>query len=87
MNLLGLKRYIYTGNRADPIQLISKIKDRDKSPTNALIAKSIEVCAQKGISYLTYGKYLYGKKSADSLASSKSAMVLRRLMSRDIISL
>lgn len=69
--LIGFDKIIFTGNRADQIQLISKIKDRDKSPTNALIAKAVEVCAQKGISYLTYGKYLYGKKSADLLSEFK----------------
>ena len=69
--LIGFEKIVYTCNRADPIQLISKIKDKDKSPTNGLIAKSVEVCAQKGITYLTYGKYLYGKKSADSLSEFK----------------
>lgn len=69
--LIGFEKIIYTGNRADPINLLSKIKDRDKAPTNALIAKSVEVCAQKGISYLTYGNFLYGKKSADSLSDFK----------------
>jgi hypothetical protein len=69
--LIGFEKIIYTGNRADPIQLISKIKDRDKSPTNALIAKSVEICAQKKIEYLTYGKYLYGKKSDHSLIDFK----------------
>jgi hypothetical protein len=69
--LIGYEKIIYTGNRADPIQLISKMKHRDKSPTNALVAKSIEICAQKGISYLTYGNYVYGKKHEDSLAEFK----------------
>ncbi|MFX0136121.1 MAG: hypothetical protein ACFFDN_20945 [Candidatus Hodarchaeota archaeon] len=69
--LIGFEKIIYTGSRADPINLLSKIKDRNKAPTNALIAKSVEVCAQKGITYLTYGKYLYGKKSADSLSEFK----------------
>jgi hypothetical protein len=69
--LIGFEKIIYTGNRADPTQLISKIKDRDKSPTNALVAKSVEVCAQKGISYLTYGKFFYGNKDADSLLEFK----------------
>jgi hypothetical protein len=69
--LIGFDKIFYTGNRADQIQLISKIKDRDKSPTNALISKAVEVCAQKGISYLTYGKYFYGKRGADSLNDFK----------------
>ena len=47
------------------------MKHRDKAPTNALIAKAVEVCAEKGISYLTYGKYHYGKKDAKSLSDFK----------------
>ena len=69
--LIGFEKIIYTGNRADPTQLISKIKDRDKSPTNAIVAKSVEICAQKGISFLTYGKYVYGHKEADTLREFK----------------
>lgn len=69
--LIGFEKIIYTGNRADPTQLISKIKDRDKSPTNAIVAKSVEVCAQRGISFLTYGKYVYGHKEADTLREFK----------------
>lgn len=69
--LVGFEKIIYTGNRADPISLIAKIKDRDKAPTNALIAKSVQVCAEKGIRYLTYGNYLYGNKCADSLSDFK----------------
>jgi hypothetical protein len=69
--LIGFEKIIYTGNRADPTQLISKIKDRDKSPTNAIVAKSVEACAQRGISFLTYGKYVYGQKGTDSLREFK----------------
>jgi hypothetical protein len=69
--LIGFDKIFYTGNRADQIQLLAKLKHRDKSPTNAIIAKAIDVCAQKGISYLTYGKYLYGNKGEDSLSDFK----------------
>jgi hypothetical protein len=69
--LIGFDKMFYTGNRGDQIQLLSKIKDRDKSPTNALIAKAVEVCAEKGITYLTYGKYFYGNKMDDPLTVFK----------------
>jgi hypothetical protein len=35
-------------------QIISSIKHRDKAPNNALIAKSVEVCEKKQLSYLVY---------------------------------
>jgi len=69
--LVGFDKVFYTGTRADQIQLLSKIKYRDKSSTNALIAKAIEVCAEKGITHMTYGKYFYGKKKDDSLSEFK----------------
>jgi hypothetical protein len=69
--LIGFDKIFYTGNRADQIQLVAKMKHRDKSPTNAIIAKTIDVCAKKGITYLTYGKYYYGSKGDDSLSDFK----------------
>lgn len=47
-------------------QIISAIKHRDKSINNALIAKAVEVCAQRKLSHLCYWFW-----SADSLAEFK----------------
>jgi hypothetical protein len=38
-------------------QFISKFKHRDKATNNALIAKTVEVCAKKQLPYLTYGTW------------------------------
>jgi hypothetical protein len=35
-------------------QIISKIRHRDKSPNNALIAKAVELCEKKRLSHLVY---------------------------------
>ena len=35
------------------------MKHYDKRPANALIAKAVEICAQKGISHLVYYSYIY----------------------------
>jgi hypothetical protein len=69
--LIAFNKIFYTGDRADQIQLLSKLRHRDKSATNALIAKAIEVCADKRIRYLTYGKFSYGNKAGDSLSEFK----------------
>ncbi len=69
--LIGFNKIFYTGNRADQIQLLSKLRHRENSPTNALIAKAVEVCAAKGILYLTYGKFSYGNKVGDTLSDFK----------------
>ena len=41
-------------------QIISMIKHRDKSPQNALVAKAIEVCAERGTPYLVYALWPRG---------------------------
>ena len=35
------------------------MKHFDKRPTNALIAKAVEICEQRGFAYLTYCNYVY----------------------------
>jgi hypothetical protein len=37
------------------MNIISMISHRDKAPTNALIARAVEICAQRGVPYLHYG--------------------------------
>jgi hypothetical protein len=39
-------------------QIISKIAHRDLAPTNALFAKAVERCAEKGFPYLVYAHWL-----------------------------
>lgn len=69
--LIGFNKVFYTGCRADHIEIISKIAHRDKAPTNALLAKSIELAAARGVSHMTYAKFTYGKKGDDSLTDFK----------------
>lgn len=69
--LIGFIKLVYVGEVAGMMQIISKIKDRDKAPNNALVAKAVEVCAEKGIRYLTYSKFIYGKKGVDPVAEFK----------------
>jgi len=57
--LIGFMRMIYVDKIASIIQVLSKMKHFDKRPTNALIAKAVEVCEQKGISHLVYCSYIY----------------------------
>lgn len=57
--LIGYLRITFADNIANIIQILSMMKHFDKRPTNALIAKAVEICAQQGISYLTYCNYVY----------------------------
>ena len=52
--LIGFVMLSNAGDYAYLGQIISKIKDRDKAPNNALKAKAVEVTARKRIPYLVY---------------------------------
>jgi hypothetical protein len=60
-----------TGTQAGLMNILSLIEHRDKAPTNALIAQAVRSCANRGISYLVYSNFAYGKKQKDSLADFK----------------
>src|SRR5881296_2806095 len=45
--LIGFIRMIYVDRVATIVQVLSKMKHFDKRPTNALIAKAVEICARK----------------------------------------
>ncbi len=55
--VIGFIKMILHPNRksASIMQIISLVAHRDKSPTNALLAKAIEICAERGIVQLQYG--------------------------------
>jgi len=69
--LIGFVKLLYVGQTADLVLIVSKQNHFDKKPTNALIAKAVEVCASKGIAYLLYAKFAYGNKANSSLADFK----------------
>jgi hypothetical protein len=69
--LIGYMKWVYVGNVARMMQIISANAHFDKRPTNAMIAKAVEICHQKGIHYLVYGKFKIGNKTVDQLAEFK----------------
>lgn len=70
--LIGFVKLVYAGITARTMHIIAKQEHREKAPTNALIAKAVETCAEKGIQFLVYGQYDYGK------VGSKSLMVFKK---------
>jgi len=60
-----------TRTHACAIHILSMLRHRDKAPTNALVAQAVRSCADRGISYLVYEQFSYGKKTADSLSHFK----------------
>ena len=69
--LIGFVKLVYRGNVASILQLLTKASHSDKRPANALIAKVIELCEAKRISYLVYGQLNYGNKRSSALREFK----------------
>lgn len=69
--MIGFIKLLRVGVTNDLVLIVSKQSHFDKKPTNALIAKAVEVCAQQGVPYLTYAKFAYGNKANSSLAEFK----------------
>lgn len=69
--MIGFIKLVYGKNYARTSGTIAKLLHRDKAPMNALFAKAVEICSERNIPYLVYGKFIYGKKGEDSLTSFK----------------
>jgi len=62
--MIGYLRVTFADRTANIIQILSMMKHFDKRPTNALIAKAVEMCDEWQMSHLTYCNYVYN--DADS---------------------
>jgi hypothetical protein len=69
--LIGFIRLIYMGEIVSILQLLTMNRHYDKRPANALIAKAVEMCANKGVSYIVYGQYVYGGNTKSLLTEFK----------------
>jgi FemAB family len=65
--LVGFVKLVYAGATANTMHIISKNSHRDKSVTNALIAKAVERSCEKECTYLAYDKFDYGTGGSPSL--------------------
>jgi hypothetical protein len=70
--MIGFVKLVYEKNFASMMQIISMVKYRDKAPTNALVAKAVEICANNHIPYLVYAKFsAHNMKKRDALSDFK----------------
>jgi len=69
--MIGFVKLLRVGMTNDVALIVCKQSHFDKKATNALLAKAVEICAQKGVPYLTYGRLAYGNKVNSSLAEYK----------------
>jgi hypothetical protein len=59
--------------QASVMHILSFIEQRDKAPTNALIAQAVRSCAERQIPHLVYSRFSYGKKLRDGLSDFKES--------------
>jgi hypothetical protein len=69
--LIGFIKMVYVGETASIMQILSKNAHQDKKPSNALIAKAVELSEKRGMSYLLYCKYSYGGQTKSPLTEFK----------------
>jgi hypothetical protein len=69
--LVGFMKVVYRGEVASVLNLLPKASHDDKRPANALVAKAVELCAARGVSYVTYGLFNYGNKRDSPLREFK----------------
>lgn len=79
--LIGFVKLMTNQTRtlANLVHIVSMIQHRDKAPTNALIAHAVRACAERGIAYLVYQNFAYGKKQGDSLSHFKEINGFQRI--------
>jgi hypothetical protein len=80
-NLIGFVKLVAdeTGTQAGLMNILSLVAQRDKAPTNALIAKAVRSCAERGISYLVYSQFAYGGKEHSSITDFKERNGFQRI--------
>jgi hypothetical protein len=78
--LIGFIKLVHdeTRTQAGLMNILSMMKHKDKAPTNALLAHAVKACANRGIPYLVYSKFDYGKEH-DSLRDFKERNGFRRI--------
>lgn len=79
--MIGFGKLVTDANRIQAclIHILSMVKHKDKSPTNALIAQAVRSCADRGISYLVFEHFTYGKKVNDPLSHFKEVNGFQRM--------
>jgi hypothetical protein len=69
--LIGFIKMVYVDNFAKTMHVFTQDKHFHKRPANALIAKAVEICAEKGLSHFIYGEFHYPGKKENSLTEFK----------------
>ncbi len=79
--MIGFIKLVHDETRmqAGLMNIVSMVRERDKAPTNALVAQAVKSCAQRGISFLVYSNFAYGKKQRDTLSDFKERNAFQKM--------
>jgi hypothetical protein len=66
-------------SQATVMHIIAMVQHRDKAPTNALLSESVQACAKRGLPYMVYSHFAYGKKQRDTLSDFKENNGFKRI--------
>ncbi len=66
-------------SQATVMHIIAMVQHRDKAPTNALLSESVRACAKRGLPYMVYSHFAYGKKQRDTLSDFKENNGFKRI--------
>ncbi len=69
--MVGYLKVVWDRHTAAIMQILSRTAVREFRPNNALLAAAVQQCSSRGISYLLYERFDYGKKTGDSLTRFK----------------
>ena len=71
MEMIGFIKITYVDTVAVITQILAKNAHHDARPMNAMLASAIELCQERGMSFLIYGKYIYGRHKKSLLTEFK----------------
>ena len=69
----------YDGSQAGLLNIVSLISERDKAPTNGLVAHAVRACTERQTPYLVYSNFAYGRRTRDSLSDFKERNAFKKV--------
>jgi hypothetical protein len=77
--MIGYLKIVWDEKSAAIMQILSKKKFYSKRPNDALLAEAVKQCCSRGIKYLLYENFVYGKKDENSLTDFKQSHGFTRM--------
>ncbi|HSY18940.1 MAG TPA: hypothetical protein VK815_11425 [Candidatus Acidoferrales bacterium] len=69
--LIGFIKFVQVDQIGFLLHNLAFASHNDKRPSNAMVAKAVELCSQKGLKYFVHDKFTYGNKTDSTLREFK----------------